>query len=81
MIATDEDVLAALYEEEELLLLAAASVLVAAIEADEPPRKIPKKRSVWVRPWLMRRAEYRQYERLLVELHGEDVHGDRKSVV
>ena len=32
-----------------------------------------KRRSEWVRPWLLRRPLYGQYEKLMAELVGEDV--------
>ena len=43
-------------------------------EAPQPPRKIRRK-SVWVREWLLRRPTFGQYDQLLTELHREDLRG------
>lgn len=37
-----------------------------------PPKKNRKKRSVWVRPYLLRRPQYGHYETLMMELERED---------
>ena len=62
-------------EEQHYLLLAAALLL------EEPePENIPRRRSrtprrYWVKPWLLRRPLFGQYENLLYELHREDSKG------
>lgn len=59
-------------EEEQCLILAAAAIKLGTMQKK---RKFAKKRSVWVKPWLLRRPQYGQYEKLLAELHKEDLKG------
>lgn len=73
----DEPLIIALLQEEEDLLLAAAALIVVrrlrrkrAARAAAP--KTAKARSCWVKPWLLRRTQFGQYERLMVELAAED---------
>ena len=40
-------------------------------------RRIARRRTVWVKPWLLRRPLFGQYEHLLQELHREDERGYR----
>ena len=40
-------------------------------------RRIPRRRTVWVKPWLLRRPLFGQYKQLLQELHREDERGYR----
>ena len=55
---------AILLAEEEMIVLATA-VLVASKKRKE---RLRNRRKFWVKPWLLRRVEYGQYEKLLFEL-------------
>ena len=57
-------------EEEENILLVAALMLTARKRRRQ--RRVPRRRIVWVKPWLLRRPEYGHYENLLRELHREN---------
>ncbi len=52
---------------EEAVMLA----LVAEEERLEAERRHRMPRRMWVRPWLLRRPQYGQYERLMAELERE----------
>ena len=57
------------------LLLSEALILQQQQEINdgEKTARRRKRRSVWVKPWLLRRPIYGQYEKLMAELVGEDV--------
>ena len=65
-----------LRDEEELLLVAAALLLQQNHQRREERRRIGRvrraPRSVWVKPWLVRRPLFGLYENLLQELNRED---------
>lgn len=61
---------AAALEEEENLLAAAGLVVRAR---GQRRHRSQKQREVWVKPWLLRRPVFGQYEHLLVELNREDL--------
>ena len=60
--------------EEENLLAAAALVIR---DRGQCRRQRQRQREVWVKPWLLRRPVFRQYENLLVKLNREDPRGDK----
>ena len=60
--------------EEEMLLLAAVAALLRRKRRKQGNKR---RRNVWVKPWLLRRTFYGQYEHLLAELNKEDVRGYR----
>ena len=63
-------------EEEEVMLSAAAYLQI--MKKEKPARK---KKSIWMKSWLQRRAFYGQYEKLVAELRGEDTKGFRNYIV
>ena len=50
---------------EEGMIVLATAVLVASKKRKE---RLRNRRKFWVKPWLLRRVEYGQYEKLLFEL-------------
>ena len=70
MFEEEQHLQEAALEEEENLLLAAALMVTARKRGRR--RRVPRRRPVWVKPWLLRRPEYGHYENLLQELHRED---------
>ena len=65
-----------LLAEEEMILLATATLV-----ADKKRKKRRcNRRKLWVKPWLLRRMEYGQYEKLLFELQSEDARGFKNFV-
>jgi hypothetical protein len=57
-------------EEEDMLLVAAAFVICDRDQRRR--RRMQHMSTVWVKPWLLRRALYGQYEHLMSELNRED---------
>ena len=58
--------------EEEAMLSAAAYLQLQIMMKEKPARK---KKFIWMKSWLKRRVFYGQYEKLVVELRGEDTKG------
>ena len=61
---------------EELLCLAAATAIMQLKpkkEHEEKKERKKKRKTVWVREWLLQRTDFCQYEKLLQQLHDEDV--------
>ena len=65
-----------LLEEEEVMLLAAAYLQI--MKKEKPARK---KKSIWMKSRLQRKALYGQYEKLVAKLRGEDTKGFRNYIV
>ena len=71
MFNNEQDPQEAALEEEEVLLVAMA--LMVRGRRQRRRRRVRNRKRFWVRPWLLRRPLYGQYEHLMQELYGEDV--------
>ena len=56
-------------EEQHYILLAAALLLEEPEPENMPRRRVCAPRRYWVKPWLLRRPLFGQYENLFYELH------------
>jgi hypothetical protein len=63
-----------------LYLLMRNRAIQMAGAAEEARRRRQRRRAFWVRPWLLRRPQFGQYERLMRELQREDVTAFRNFV-
>ena len=71
MLAPHEEQELQIIEEENEVLLAA--VLLLDEDEERPRIRRRKRRSCWVKPWLLRRPLYGHYENLIQELNREDL--------
>ena len=71
MFNNEQDPQEAALEEEEVLLVAMA--LMVRGRRQRRRRRVRNRKRFWVRPWLLRRPLYGQYEHLMQELYREDV--------